>query len=162
MAKGNAKRKVASGDVATNRYASYRYELLDRMEAGLVLQGTEVKALRTTGAQMRDSYATLRDGEVWLHNLHIPHYAPASRDNHETDRSRKVLLHRREIDRMVGRIKERGLTLVPTRIYFANGRAKVELALARGKDTHDKREALREREQKREMDRAVRGGGRGR
>jgi SsrA-binding protein len=157
MAKGNGKRKVASGDVATNRYASYRYELLERMEGGLVLLGTEVKALRTTGAQMRDSFATLRDGEVWLHNLHIPAYAPASRENHQPDRSRKVLLHRREIDRMVGRIKERGLTLVPTRIYFSNGRAKVELALARGKDTHDKREAIKEREQKREMDRAIHG-----
>lgn len=157
MAKGNGKRKVASGDVATNRYASYRYELLERMEGGLVLLGTEVKALRTTGAQMRDSFATLRDGEVWLHNLHIPPYAPASRENHPPDRSRKVLLHRREIDRMVGRIKERGLTLVPTRIYFSNGRAKVELALARGKDTHDKREAIKEREQKREMDRAIHG-----
>jgi SsrA-binding protein len=157
MAKGNGKRKVASGDVATNRYASYRYELLERMEGGLVLLGTEVKALRTTGAQMRDSFATLRDGEVWLHNLHIPAYAPASRENHQPDRSRKILLHRREIDRMTGRIKERGLTLVPTRIYFSNGRAKVELALARGKDTHDKREAIKEREQKREMDRAIHG-----
>ncbi len=153
MAKG--KRKAASGDVATNRQARFRYELLERLEAGIVLRGTEVKALRTGGAQMRDSYATLTDGELWLHNLHIPPYAPAARENHDPDRSRKLLLHRREIDRLVGRIRERGLTVVPTRIYFKDSHAKVEIALARGKDTHDKREAIREREQKREMERAV-------
>src|SRR5215210_67129 len=154
MAKG--KRKVASGDVATNRQASFRYELLERLEAGVVLLGTEVKALRTTGAQMRDSYATLTpDGEMWLHNMHIPHYGPAARENHDPDRSRKLLLHRREIDRLVGRIREKGLTVVPTRIYFKDSHAKVEIALARGKDTHDKREAIKEREQKREMDRAM-------
>ena len=154
MAKG--KRKAASGDVATNRQASFRYELLERLEAGVVLLGTEVKALRTTGAQMRDSYATLTpDGEMWLHNMHIPHYGPAARENHDPDRSRKLLLHRREIDRLVGRIREKGLTVVPTRIYFKDSHAKVEIALARGKDTHDKREAIKEREQKREMDRAM-------
>ena len=150
------KRKTAPGDVATNRQASFRYELLERFEGGLVLLGTEVKSLRTNGAQMRDSYATLTNNEIWLHNVHIPVYQPASRENHNPDRSRKVLLHRQEIDRLVGRIRERGLTLVPTRMYFSGRNAKVELALARGKDVHDKREALREREQKREMDRAVR------
>jgi SsrA-binding protein len=154
MAKGK-KRKASPGDVATNRQARFRYELLDNVEAGIVLRGTEVKALRTSGAQMRDSYATLTDGEVWLHNLHIPHYGPAARENHEPDRSRKLLLHRREIDRLVGRIRERGLTVVPTRIYFKGPHAKVEIALARGKDTHDKRESIREREQKREMERAM-------
>ena len=153
MAKG--KRKAASGDVATNRQARFRYELLERLEAGIVLRGTEVKALRTGGAQMRDSYATLTDGELWLHNLHIPHYAPAARENHDPDRSRKLLLHRREIERLMGRVRERGLTVVPTRVYFSNGNAKVELALARGKDVHDKRESIREREQKREMERAL-------
>jgi SsrA-binding protein len=153
MAKG--KRKASPGDVATNRQARFRYELLDNVEAGIVLLGTEVKALRTGGAQMRDSYATLNDGELWLHNLHIPHYGPAARENHEPDRSRKLLLHRREIDRLIGRIRERGLTVVPTRIYFKGPHAKVEIALARGKDTHDKRESIREREQKREMERAV-------
>jgi SsrA-binding protein len=153
MAKG--KRKVSPGDVATNRQARFRYELLDNVEAGIVLLGTEVKALRTGGAQMRDSYATLTDGEVWLHNLHIPHYGPAARENHDPMRSRKLLLHRREIDRLVGRIRERGLTVVPTRMYFKGPHAKVEIALARGKDTHDKRESIREREQKREMERAV-------
>jgi SsrA-binding protein len=153
MAKG--KRKASPGDVATNRQARFRYELLERLEAGMVLMGTEVKALRTGGAQMRDSYATLNDGELWLHNLHIPHYGPAARENHEPDRSRKLLLHRREIDRLIGRIRERGLTVVPTRIYFKGPHAKVEIALARGQDTHDKRESIREREQKREMERAV-------
>ena len=155
MAKGG-KRKAAPKDVATNRQASFRYELLDRLEAGIVLLGTEVKALRTTGAQMRDSYATLTpEGEMWLHNLHIPHYGPAARENHDPDRSRKLLLHRREIDRLVGRIREKGLTVVPTRMYFKGPHAKVEVALARGKDTHDKRESIREREQKREMERAM-------
>ena len=154
MAKGK-KRKAAPGDVATNRQARFRYELLDNLEAGIVLLGTEVKALRTGGAQMRDSYATLTDGELWLHSLHIPPYAPAARENHDPDRSRKLLLHRREIDRLVGRIREKGLTVVPTRIYFKGPHAKVEIALARGKDTHDKRDSIREREQKREMERAM-------
>jgi SsrA-binding protein len=154
MAKG--KRKAASGDVATNRQARFRYELLENLEAGIVLLGTEVKALRTGGAQMRDSYAALTpDGELWLHNMHIPPYPPAARENHDPDRSRKLLLHRREIDRLVGRIRERGLTVVPTRVYFKGPNAKVEIALARGKDTHDKRESIREREQKREMERAM-------
>jgi SsrA-binding protein len=153
MAKG--KRKASPRDVATNRQARFRYELLDNLEAGMVLLGTEVKALRTSGAQMRDSYATLTDGELWLHNLHIPHYGPAARENHEPGRSRKLLVHRREIDRLIGRIKERGLTIVPTRIYFKGAHAKVEIALARGKDVHDKRESIREREQKREMERAM-------
>ena len=157
MAKSKNRRKTAPGDVATNRQATFRYELLERFEAGLVLTGTEVKSLRTNGAQMRDSYATLTPSkEVWLHNVHIPPYQPAARENHDPDRSRKVLLHRREIDRLVGRIRERGLTIVPTRMYFSGRNAKIELALARGKDVHDKREAIREREQKREMDRAVR------
>jgi SsrA-binding protein len=154
MAKGG-KRKAAPGDVATNRQARFRYELLDTFEAGIVLRGTEVKALRNGGAQMRDSYATITDGEVWLHNLHIPHYPPAARENHDPDRSRKLLLHRREIERVQGRIRERGLTFVPTRMYFRGPHAKIELALARGKDTHDKRDSIKEREMKREMDRAV-------
>jgi SsrA-binding protein len=156
MAKGSGKRKVAPGDVATNRQAGYRFELLDRLEAGIALEGTEVKALRTGTAQIKDGYATIRDGELWLHNVHIPPYAPASRENHEPERDRKLLAHRREIDRLVGRVQERGLTLVPTRIYFRNGRAKVEIAVARGKDRFDKREAIRERETRRDMDRALR------
>ena len=143
-------------DVATNRQASYRYHLLDRWEAGLVLQGTEVKALRDGKAQIKDGYATVRDGEVWLHNVHIPPYGPASRENHDPERPRKLLMHRREIERLVGSTRERGLTLVPTRLYFRDGRAKAEIALARGKDVGDKRQSIKEREMKREMDRAVR------
>jgi SsrA-binding protein len=150
------KRKIGAGDVASNRYASYRYNLLDRYEAGLVLQGTEVKSLRNGGAQLKDGYATIREGELWLVNVHIPPYGPASRDNHEPDRDRKLLLHRRELDRIGARVNERGLTLVPTRIYFSGSHAKVEIALARGKDVHDKRDALRKRESQREMQRALR------
>jgi SsrA-binding protein len=150
-----AKRKAASGDVASNRQAGYRYEFLDRLEAGMVLTGTEVKSLRDGKAQLKDGYAALKDGEVWLHNVHIPPYAPASRENHEPERVRKLLLNRREIEKLVGRVKERGLTLVPTRIYFVDGRAKVEIALARGKDIRGKKQVVRERDMKRDMDRAV-------
>ena len=155
MAAGK-KRKVEPGDVASNRYASYRYEFLDKVEAGLVLQGTEVKALREGGVQIKDGYASFRDGELWLHNVHIAPYAPASRENHEPERPRKLLVHRREIERLESRIKERGLTLVPTRIYFKGSRAKVEIALARGKDRFDKRQSIKERESKRDMQRALR------
>src|SRR2546423_13985559 len=130
---------MPSRDVASNRQASYRYHLLERWEAGLVLQGTEVKALREGKAQIKDGYATVEDGEVWLHNVHIPPYGPAARANHDPERDRKLLLHRREIDRLVGQTAERGLTLVPTRIYFSGPNAKVEIALARGKDRFDKR-----------------------
>jgi len=156
VAKGKGKRKVARGDVASNRYASYRYELMERLECGIVLEGTEVKALRASGAQLKDGYAAIRDGELWLHSVHIPPYAPAARDNHDPERPRKLLLHRRELDRLAGRVQERGLTLVPTRIYFSGPRAKVEIALARGKDLYDKRQTLRERETRREVERGVR------
>ncbi len=142
-------------DIATNRQARHRYHLLDKWEAGMVLTGTEVKALRGGKAQIKDGYAALRDGEVWLHNVHIPPYAPASRENHEPERPRKLLMKRSEIDRLAGRTREKGLTLVPTRIYFRDGRAKAEIALARGKDVGDKRQAIKEREMKREMDRAA-------
>jgi SsrA-binding protein len=151
-----AKKKVGSGDVASNRYASYRYNLIERIECGVVLEGTEVKSLRGGGAQLKDGFATIRDGELWLRNVHIPPYAPASRENHDPERERKLLLHRREIDRLAARVAERGLTLVPTRIYFSGARAKVEIALARGKDVHDKRETLRRREGQREIERGLR------
>ena len=154
MAKAQ-KRKAAPGDVASNRQAAFRYEFLDKLECGIVLQGTEVKSLRGGNVQLKDGYATLRDGELWLHNLHISPYAPASRDNHDPDRSRKLLAHRRELDRLAGSINERGLTLVPTRIYFSGPRAKVEIAVARGKDRYDKRQAIKERETKRDMQRAL-------
>src|SRR3954452_3337000 len=156
MTMAKAKRKTSSGDIATNRQASYRYELLDRLETGIVLRGTEVKALRAGSAQMKDAYASVRDGELWLHNLHIPPYGPAARDNHEPERPRKLLAHKREIERLIGTTQERGLTLVPTRLYFKGPRAKVELALARSKDRFDKRESIKAREQQRDMQRALR------
>jgi SsrA-binding protein len=155
MAKGK-KRKVAPGDVASNRQASHRYEFLDKLECGLVLQGTEVKSLRDNGAQLKDGYATIRDGELWLQNVHIPPYGPAARENHEPERPRKLLAHKREIERLTGRVAERGLTLVPTRLYFRDGRAKVEIALGKGKDRFDKRESIKAREQARDMQRALR------
>jgi len=155
MAK-KSKSKARPGDVATNRQASYRFNLLERHEAGMVLTGTEVKSLRQGQAQLKDAYATIDNGEVWLHHLHIPPYANAARDNHDPERARKLLLHRREIERLVGKVAERGLTLVPTRIYFSDGRAKVELALASGKDRFDKRQTIRRREESREIQRALR------
>jgi SsrA-binding protein len=157
MAKGR-KRKVGAGAVATNRQASYRYNLLERFECGIVLTGTEVKSLREGNAQMKDAYAVVRDGEVWLIGLYIAPYAPAARDNHDPERQRKLLLHRSEIERLIGRTRERGLTLVPTRIYFAGprSRAKVEIALARGKDLYDKRESIRKREMARDVQRELR------
>ena len=153
---GKPDRTLVSGDVATNRQARYRFELLDKLECGIVLLGTEVKALRQGSAQLKDAYAMVRDGELWLYNLHIPPYAPAARENHEPERPRKLLAKRREIDRLMGRVAERGLTIVPTRLYFRDGRAKVEIALGRGKDRFDKRQTIKDRELKREMQRALR------
>ena len=150
------KRKAAPGDVATNRQARHRYELLDTWECGMVLTGTEVKSLREGKAQLKDGYAAVHDGELWLHNVHIPPYGPAARANHEPERDRKLLVHRRELERLMGKTREKGLTLVPTRLYFRDGRVKVEIALAKGKDVGDKRQAIKEREMKREMERAVR------
>jgi SsrA-binding protein len=144
--------------VATNRRARFEYEILDTFEAGLVLLGPEVKSLRAGKANLADSYATIRRGEAWLVNAHISPYAQAGRDNPEPRRERKLLLHRAEISRLQGRIAEKGLTLVPLELYFSKGRAKVRLGLARGKRRHDKREAIRRREQDREMQRATRRG----
>jgi SsrA-binding protein len=155
MAKGK-KRKAGAGDIATNRQAAYRYNLLERIECGVVLTGTEVKALRQGTATIKDGYAAVRDGELWLFNVHIPPYAPAARENHEPERDRKLLLHRRELERLVAKSQERGLTIVPTRIYFKGPHAKVEIALAKGKDVRDKREAIRARDTRREIDRALR------
>ena len=155
MAKKGGKRKAAPGDVATNRQASFRYTLLDKVEAGMVLTGTEVKSLRGGKAQIKDGYAALNSGELWLYNVHIPPYANAYRDNHEPERPRKLLLHKAELQRLEGRVKEKGLTLVPTRIYFSGGRAKAEIALARGKDVGDKRETIKRRDMQRDMDRAL-------
>jgi SsrA-binding protein len=147
--------------IATNRRARHEFEILDVVEAGLVLRGTEVKSLRDGQVTFKDSYATIRNGEAWLLGCHIAPYSHGTDANHDPERDRKLLLHGKEIARLTGRTAERGLTLVPLRLYFKNGRAKLELGLARGKKLHDKRSALREREVRREMDRAARDGRRG-
>jgi SsrA-binding protein len=143
-------------DIATNRQASYRYHLLDKWECGIQLQGSEVKSMRAGGVQMKDAYAALEKGEVWLHNMHIAPYPNAARDGHEPERPRKLLMHRREIERLIGKIQQKGLTLVPTRVYFKGPYAKVELALGKGKDHRDKRRDLKDKDQKREIERALR------
>src|ERR671936_592254 len=147
------RRSPPSGDVATNRRARHRFELLDRFECGIELLGTEVKSLREGKAQLGDAYAVIEGGEVWLRNAHIPPYAPASRENHDPERPRKLLLHRYEIERLVGRSQRRGLTLIPIRIYFKRPWAKVELALARGKEQRDRRREIRDRDVRREVER---------
>jgi len=142
-------------DIAVNRRARHEFHIEETIEAGIVLVGSEIKALREGKANLKDSYGRIDRDEVWLWNAHISPYAPASQFGHEPTRTRKLLLHREEIERLTGKVKERGLTLVPLRLYFKNGRAKVELALARGKKQHDKRDSIREREVRREMDRAM-------
>ena len=146
------KRKAEAGDLATNRQAAFRYNLLERFEAGIVLQGSEVKSLRSGSVQLKDAYAEVQDGELWLRNMHIAPYAPA-RDNHDPERPRKLLLHRREIERLLEASAEKGLTIVPTRIYFNGPRAKVELALAKGKEGRDRRREIRDRDLRREIER---------
>ena len=145
-------------DIAVNRRARHDYHIEETFEAGIALLGSEVKALRQGKANLKDSYGRLEGNEVWLWNAHISPYGPASQFGHEPTRTRKLLLHRGEISRLNGKVKERGLTLIPLRLYFKNGRAKVELGLARGKKQYDKREAIKEREVRREMDRAIRRG----
>lgn len=140
--------------VATNRKARFNYEILDTFEAGIVLLGSEVKSLRAAQVQLKDSYASIRGGEVWLENVHIAPYSFAAEGGHDPERPRKLLLHRREIDRLFGRIREEGLTLVPLQVYFKDGKVKIELGLGRGKRTRDKRRDIVARQQKREMDRA--------
>lgn len=142
--------------IAENRRARHEYHLSDRVEAGLVLMGTEVKSLRAGKADLAKAYATVRDGEGWLVGLHIPPYEQASLGAHDPDRDRKLLLHAREIDSLGGKVKERGLTIVPTRLYFKDGRVKVELALGRGKELHDKRRDIANRDAQRQMERALR------
>jgi SsrA-binding protein len=151
--KQSSKRKPAAGDVATNRRARHKFELLDRFECGIELLGTEVKALREGKAQLGDAYAVIERGEVWLRNAHIPPYAPASTNNHDPERPRKLLLHRHQIERLIGRSQRRGLTLIPTRMYFKGPWAKVELALARGKEQGDRRREIRDRDVRREVER---------
>ena len=149
-------------NIATNRRARYDYEILDRFEAGIALKGPEVKSLRAGKANLGDAYAVIRRGEGFLHNLHIGPYEPATRENADPLRERKLLMHRSEISKLTGRVAERGLTLVPLNLYFKQGRAKVELALARGKRSYDKRERVRQREDEREARRSMRKGGRSR
>ena len=141
--------------IAQNKKARHDYHLEDFFEAGLVLTGTEVKSLRAGRASLVDAYAAVKDGEVWLHNAHIPEYDQGSWTNHEPRRPRKLLLHRAEIAKLIGKTKETGLTLVPLSLYFKDGKAKVEIALARGKRAYDKRQTLAARDAAREIDRAV-------
>jgi SsrA-binding protein len=141
--------------VTDNRRARHEYHLLERVEAGLALTGSEVKSLRHGQASLRRAYADARDGELWLVGAHIPAYEQASIEPHDPDRDRKLLLHRRQIDQLSAKAAERGLTLVPTRLYFKDGRAKVELALARGKEGRDKRRDIAERETRRRLEREV-------
>jgi SsrA-binding protein len=141
--------------VAENRRARHDYHLLERFEAGLVLTGTEVKSLREGRASLQQAYADVRDGEVWLVNATISTYDQGNTANHEPERDRKLLLHRSEIASLIGKVRERGFTLVPTRLYFKDGRAKVELALARGKERLDKRRDIARRDAERQMERAL-------
>lgn len=162
MAKVNAKDQRAVNVVARNRRARFEYEIFDTYEAGIALLGPEVKSLREGRANLSDAYALIRRGEVFLQNLHISPYQWAGRDNPSATRERKLLLHRREIGRLTAKLNERGFTLVPLQLYFKDGRAKVELGLARGKRLHDKRETIRQRESDRDLQRAMRGRGRSR
>ena len=141
--------------IADNRRARHEYQRLDRYEAGLVLTGTEVKSLREGRATLTQAYAEIRDGEAWLLGLSIAVYDKGSYANHEPERARKLLMHRREIDSLYGQVREKGLTLVPTRLYWKDGRAKVELAVARGKETRDKRRDIADRDAKRQIERAL-------
>ena len=141
--------------VAQNRKARHDYHLEDNVEAGMVLTGTEVKSLREGRASLVDGYADIKDGEVWLHNVHIPEYTEGTWNNHEPRRVRKLLLHREQIRKLNNKVQESGLTIIPLALYFQDGYAKVEIAVGRGKKNYDKRQALAERQAKREADRAM-------
>jgi SsrA-binding protein len=146
---------MAEKTIAENRRARHDYQLLERVEAGIALTGTEVKSLRQGRTTMGGAFADIRDGEAWLNGLEIAIYAEGNRANHEPMRARKLLLHRREIDSLYGMVREKGLTIVPTRLYFKDGRVKVELAVARGKEQRDKRRDVADRDAKRQMERAL-------
>jgi SsrA-binding protein len=141
--------------IADNRRARHDYHLGDRVEAGVVLTGTEVKALREGKTQLTRAFAEVNENEAWLVGVHIPEYLQGNRANHDPERPRKLLLHRREIDRLYGQVREKGVTLVPTRMYFKGGRVKVEIAVARGKELHDKRRDIADRDAKRQMEREI-------
>ncbi len=158
MAKTNKKDKNAADgtvNICRNRRALHDYEILDRIECGIVLVGTEVKSLRSGYGNLEDSYARVDEGEVWLIGAEIPEYLYGNRLNHKPKRPRKLLLHRREIARFAGKASDRGQTLVPLRMYFKDGKAKVELAVAKGKQAHDKRESLKKSDARRDIDRAL-------
>jgi SsrA-binding protein len=167
MAKSGGGKKQAKGKaedgsikiVARNRRARFEFDLLEKVEAGIALTGTEVKSLRNGKSSLEESYAGIDNGEVWLYGCDIPEYLQANRMNHKPKRPRKLLLHRREIDKLIAKASEKGLTLVPLQIYFKDGIAKVELCVARGRKLYDKREALKKQDAKRDMDRAARGRG---
>jgi SsrA-binding protein len=142
--------------VASNRKARHNYEIVERFEAGIVLQGSEVKSLRAGQVQLKDAYAAIRRGELWLESAHIAPYGFAREGGHDPERPRKLLMKRREIDRLVGRVNEQGLTLIPLSVYFTHGLAKVEMALAKGRRSYDKRRKIVDRQQEREMQRARR------
>ncbi len=141
--------------VATNRKAYHEYSIQDTVEAGLVLVGSEIKSIRAGRVSLQEGFVLFENGEAWLVNVHIAPYDPASRQNHEPKRKRKLLLHRREIERLQGRVQEKGYTLVPTRLYLKDGRAKVELGLGRGKKLYDKRETIAKKDSKRQIERAL-------
>jgi SsrA-binding protein len=142
--------------LAQNRKAYHDYFIEETLEAGIVLKGTEIKSIRRGSVNLRDAYAQVENGEVWLHNMHVSPYEQGNRFNHDPTRSRKLLLHKSEIAKLVGASREKGYTLVPTRLYLRNGFCKVELALAKGKKLHDKRESMKKRDAQREIDRALR------
>jgi SsrA-binding protein len=151
----DSRREAAQRVVADNRKARHDYHLLETFEAGVALQGTEVKAIREGRVNLRDSYARVEDGEVWIYNVHISPYSHRGYADHEPTRKRKLLLHKQEIRKLIGKTVERGMTLVPTQLYFKNGRVKVSVSLAKGKQAHDKRDAIRKREVDRETRAAV-------
>ncbi|MBN1135821.1 MAG: SsrA-binding protein SmpB [Anaerolineae bacterium] len=141
--------------IATNRKAFHEYFISDTLEAGIALAGSEIKSIRAGRVSLQDGYVAFERGEAWLANVHIAQYEPASRQNHDPKRRRKLLLHRREIDRLAGKVQEKGYTVIPTRLYLKDGRAKVEIGLARGKKLYDKREAIAKRDSQRQVDRAL-------
>ena len=157
MARDSAEGKKV---VATNRRARHEYDVLDRLEAGIALTGAEVKSVRAGKVSIAEAFARVDNGEVWLHGMHISPYEPASRWNSDPLRPRRLLLHRQEIRRLIGGVEEKGRTLVPLEIYFKRGRAKVDLAVAKGRKLHDKRQELKRQEARREVERAVREAGR--
>lgn len=150
-----AEKQAGEKTIASNKKAYYQYFILDKLEAGISLLGTEVKAIREGRLNLKDSYALVRNGEVWLHNCHISPYSHGNRENHEPTRPRKLLLHRQEIRKLIGKTQEKGLTLTPLRVYFKRGKIKVELGVARGKKLVDKRESERKKEAEREAAAAI-------